>query len=205
MRAASGGSLCDEFAPQTFTAERTAALVRSAEVVVDTRLRDYIKRRRLTRRTHPFPDLVADLLTPTATPVCEHPNPGTIAARGCSFAGCPAERRPSCVPAGARSGTAKAALRYLREHLTEVVVIVALSVLAVAVRLGELAPTSLFLDDAWVAYVTKAPITDIPMMGLTSPRVHAAAEDMARRCRILRAESAGVSIHRVGDHTRSSG
>lgn len=43
-----------------------------------------------------------------------------------------------------------------------------ITVLAIALRVGNLGPTSLFVDDAWVGYVSRAGYGDIFRIGLTS-------------------------------------
>lgn len=44
-----------------------------------------------------------------------------------------------------------------------------LSVFGFTLRVSPLPPSSLFLDDAWVAYAAQAPISEVAWMGLTAP------------------------------------
>ena len=47
--------------------------------------------------------------------------------------------------------------------------VVCLTAIAVGVRVGGLAPSSLWHDDIWVAYAARSRYSDIPMMAVTSP------------------------------------
>jgi hypothetical protein len=58
---------------------------------------------------------------------------------------------------------------WTRLRPVDLIVVAVLTAVAAAVRIGGLAPSSLWLDDARVAYVSKASYGDISIMGLTSP------------------------------------
>ena len=56
----------------------------------------------------------------------------------------------------------------LTARTRDLLIVLATTAIAVALRAGELSPTSLFLDDQWVAYIDRASFGDSAQIGLTS-------------------------------------
>lgn len=57
----------------------------------------------------------------------------------------------------------------VRDRRIDVVVVVVLTVVAATLRAGELGPSSLWLDDAWVALASRAELGELRTVGATAP------------------------------------